>query len=216
MAEAVNVAYNMDCMEGMKQFPDKHFFLAVCDPPYGIARFQHSGGTRLRKYGQLHTVNDIPFTKEMFAEIQRVSEHQIVWGYNHLCDILPPCTEFIFWYKHQPVDSYADGELAYTNFGKTAKCFDYPHFGGCGADKDGRIHPSQKPIPLYEWLYSVYITSGGVFSTPSLEAAPAVLQPITSGWTLSALKSTRNTLKDKKNASADTRRSKICFYEEKI
>ena len=65
-----------------------------------------------------------------------------------------------FWYKHQPVKTYADGELAYTSFKKTAKCFDYPFFGGTGADEDGRIHPTQKPVALYTWILQNYAKPG--------------------------------------------------------
>lgn len=88
-----------------------------------------------------------------------MSKNQIVWGYNHLSNLLPPCSEFIFWYKHQPVDTYADGELAWTSFGKTAKCFDYPYFGTNGADAQ-RIHPTQKPVALYAWIYKHYAQNG--------------------------------------------------------
>lgn len=156
----MNIAYNVDCMEYMRSLPDKAFDLAVCDPPYGINRFQNGETSRLRKYGQLNTVNnDIP-TKEWFDELRRVSKNQIVFGYNHLCNILPPTSEFIFWYKHQPADTYADGELAYTSFKKTAKCFDYPFFGTTGSDKDGRMHPTQKPVALYQWIFSKYAKPG--------------------------------------------------------
>lgn len=164
---AEQLAYNCDCMAGMREYPDKHFFLAVCDPPYGIRRFESGETSRLRKYGDFATVNNTPFTKEMFAEICRVSEHQIVWGYNHLAGILPPCSEFIFWYKHQTVPTYADGELAYTSFGKTAKCFDYPFRGSVGAEP-GRIHPTQKPVNLYVWTFATYVKNRGVVIDPFL------------------------------------------------
>lgn len=89
-----------------------------------------------------------------------MTKNQIIWGYNHLSDMLPPTKEFLFWYKHQPVETYSDGELAWTSFSKTAKCFDYPYFGTVGADKDGRIHPTQKPIDLYRWIYRNYAKPG--------------------------------------------------------
>ena len=113
--------FNEDCMIGMHRYPDKYFDLAICDPPYAINRFKNGETSRLRKYGSLKTVNDSRPTKEWFQELVRVSKNQIVFGYNHLCDILPPTSEFIFWYKHQQVKTYADGELAYTSFKKTAK-----------------------------------------------------------------------------------------------
>lgn len=153
-------AYNMDCMEYMKTLPDNAFDLAVVDPPYGINRFKHGETSRLRKYGSLTTVNDERPTAEFVAELRRVSKNQIVFGWNHLSDLLPPTSEFIFWYKHQPVDTYSDGELAYTSFTKTAKCFDYPFFGTNGADDDKRIHPTQKPVALYTWIYKQYAKNG--------------------------------------------------------
>ena len=155
----MNVAYNMDCMEGMKQYPDKYFDLAVVDPPYGINRFKHGETSRLRKYGTFQTVNDAVPTPSYFEELQRVSKAQIIWGYNHLSDLLSTCTNFIFWYKHQPVDTYADGELAWTSFKGTAKCFDYPYFGTTGAD-NSRIHPAQKPVALYAWIFKNYAKPG--------------------------------------------------------
>ena len=113
-----SVAFNEDCMAGMARYPDKYFDLAVVDPPYAVNRFKNGETSRLGKYVSLKTVNDLRPTKKWFQELVRVSKNQIVFGYNHLCDILPPMTEFIFWYKHQPVKSYADGELAWTSFKK--------------------------------------------------------------------------------------------------
>lgn len=138
---------------------DKAFDLAVVDPPYGINRFKNGETSRLRKYGDLNSVNNLRPTKEWFLELERISKNQIVFGYNHLSDILPPTSEFIFWYKHQPVDTYADGELAWTSFHKTAKCFDYAFFGNINAEPC-RIHPTQKPVALYEWIFQHYAKPG--------------------------------------------------------
>lgn len=155
----MNIAYNADCMKIMRQYPDKYFDLAVVDPPYGIEKGLHAT-SRIQKYGQLKSVNDWKPTDRYFAELFRVTKNQIIWGYNHLSGMLPPTKEFLFWYKHQPVETYSDGELAWTSFSKTAKCFDYPYFGTVGADKDGRIHPTQKPIDLYRWIYRNYAKPG--------------------------------------------------------
>ena len=150
--------YCADCLEVMRTFRDKEFDLAIVDPPYGNKN--NSGATgRLKKYGQLVSVNDWKPTKEYFQELFRVSKNQIIWGYNHLSDMLPSCSEFIFWYKHQPVVTYADGELAWTSFTKTAICIDLPYFGNHNADKE-RIHPTQKPVKLYECLLSRYAKPG--------------------------------------------------------
>ena len=143
----------------MKEFPDKFFDLAVVDPPYGIEKgFQAT--SRIAKYGQMNSVNDMKPSIEYFEQLFRVSKNQIIWGYNHLSDLLPSTKEFVFWYKHQPVESYSDGELAWTSFTKTAKVFDFPFFGGTGADGDGRIHPTQKPVALYRWIFQHYAKQG--------------------------------------------------------
>ena len=125
--------YNMDCMKGMKEFPDGYFDLAIVDPPYGINGGEARSTSRINKYGQMKTVNGNRPTKEFYTELCRVSKNQIIFGFNYLCDILPPTKEFIFWFKHQPVRTYADGELAWTSFDSPAKCFDYPYWGGADA-----------------------------------------------------------------------------------
>lgn len=155
---AISETYNMDCLQGMKEYPDNYFQLAIVDPPYGIEKgFQ--ANSRVAKYGQMKTVNDLKPKEDYFLELFRVSANQIIWGYNHLSDLLPTTKEFIFWYKHQPVVSYSDGELAWTSFTKTAKCFDHPYFGSHNRDTV-RIHPTQKPVKLYEWLLMNYANEG--------------------------------------------------------
>ena len=141
-------------MEVMKNYPDKFFDLAVVDPPYGLDRFKGNHPSRLDKYGSTRQINDARPDKAYFDELFRVSKNQIVWGWNHLSDLLPPTKEFIFWYKHQPVDSYSDGELAWTSFNKTAWMLDYPFFGVHGAEKP-RIHPTQKPVNIYIYIAEV-------------------------------------------------------------
>lgn len=149
---------NVDCMEYLHSCEDNAFDLAIVDPPYGIEKAANAT-SRVAKYGQVETVNDYKPTAEYFYELFRVSKNQIVWGYNHLSDLLPPTKEYVFWFKHQPVTTYSDGELAWTSFTKTAKCFDHPYFGSHNRDKE-RIHPTQKPVKLYEWLLDNYAKEG--------------------------------------------------------
>lgn len=151
--------YNADCMTIMKEYPDKYFDLAVVDPPYGIERLGDAQD-RFSMGKSLELVNDAKPNAEYFEELFRVSKNQIIWGYNHLSDLLPSCREFIYWYKHQPVVTFSDGELAWTSFIKTSKCFDYPFFGCHGSDKTKKIHPTQKPIKLYNWIYVNYSEPG--------------------------------------------------------
>jgi site-specific DNA-methyltransferase (adenine-specific) len=149
-----NKVYNMDCIEGMKMYPDKYFDLAIVDPPYGIET-RGNAQDRFNMGKDLTLINDNKPTAEYFDELFRVSKNQIIWGYNHLSDMLPSCREFIFWYKHQPVVTFSDGELAWTSYQKTAKCFDYS-FHKANLNNKGKIHPTQKPIKLYDWLLQNY------------------------------------------------------------
>ena len=151
--------YNMDCMEYMAGLEDNAFDLAIVDPPYGIetrgnAQDRFSGGM------QLKTVNDNKPNKEYFSELFRVSENQIIWGYNWLSNMLPKCREFIFWYKSQPVITFADGELAWTSFQRTAKCLNLPFYEANQQNKGCKIHPTQKPVKLYDWLLKNYAKEG--------------------------------------------------------
>lgn len=145
----LNNLYNVDCMQLMAAYPDNFFDLAICDPPYGIDK-AFGRTSRIARYGgggkAVSMANELKPTPEYFKELFRVSKNQII-------------KEFIFWYKHQPVKSYADGELAWTSFKGNARCFDYPFFGGVGAEPD-RIHPTQKPVALYEWLLAGYAKQG--------------------------------------------------------
>ena len=156
----LNKLYLMDCQEGMAQFPDGYFALAIVDPPYGVTDLKGNdvmAGKRLDKYGDPYGANMLKPGPEYFKELFRVSKHQIVFGYNHLSDMLPAAKEFIFWYKRQPAPSFADGELAWTSFSGNAKCFDYAYYASIGMDKDmKRQHPMQKPIPLYNWILRTY------------------------------------------------------------
>ncbi len=157
----LNKLYNMDCMEGMKQFPDKYFGLAIVDPPYGIARF----GNRVELSNGIYKeakINkwDIKPTQEYFDELFRVSQKQIIWGANNFT--LPETEYFIVWDKWQTVDNFASAEYAWTNCKVPAKVFRYSIHKVMQERKQdgGKIHPTQKPVALYEWLLKNYAKPG--------------------------------------------------------
>lgn len=162
----ISEVYNTDCLEYMKTIPDKFFDLCIADPPYGInfGNFNRtnkdSQGVRYKsnKYHNADWDKKAP-EEQLFKELTRVAKNVIIWGYNHMVEKLGSTTNFIFWYKHQPVKNFADGELAFTNFKGVAKCFDYPYYGNINADKH-RIHPTQKPIALYNWILDNYAIGG--------------------------------------------------------
>jgi site-specific DNA-methyltransferase (adenine-specific) len=155
----LNRLYNMDCMEGMKQFPDKYFELAIVDPPYGINRL-HSGGmpksSGFIKWERKHWDNEPP-SPEYFKELFRVSRNQIIWGGNYFTDNLFPSMGWVFWFKQKGM-TFADGELAWTSFQRATRQYDLSGMGA-GADKF-KIHPTQKPVKLYKWLLKNYAKPG--------------------------------------------------------
>ena len=149
----MNQFYNMDCMEAMKQIPDKYFELAIVDPPYGIS-ITDSG--RLGKYNKnKNRWDDNVPTDDYFKELLRISQNQIVWGGNYFN--LPPTRGFIIWDKKQPQDvSFASCEFAWSNFERSAKTFYYSPM----QDSKARQHPTQKPVALYKWLLTNYAKQG--------------------------------------------------------
>jgi site-specific DNA-methyltransferase (adenine-specific) len=144
---------NIDCMEYMKSQPDNSFDLAVVDPPYGI-EINKSG--RLGHYGGKGKSwdSEVP-TEKYFQELFRVSVNQIVWGANYFG--MPPTRCFLIWDKQQPeAVSFASCEYAWTSFDQSAKTF---YQRPQNADII-RIHPTQKPVKLYDWLLSNYAKKG--------------------------------------------------------
>lgn len=147
----------MDCMELMAQYSDKHFDLAIVDPPYGInfAKTQTGKGWVVRESKEWD--NETP-SPEYFAELFRVSKNQIIWGANYYPQHLPPSMGWVFWDKGQRKFSLADGELAFTSFEKVLRVFEYSR--GAALAEGERIHPTQKPVALYSWLLSNYAKPG--------------------------------------------------------
>lgn len=161
---------HIDCMEYMATLPDKAFDLAIVDPPYGIGFGEFNRTNRLSngktlkadKYKNGKWDDSAP-TIEYYKQLKRVSTNQIVWGGNYFPYLWADAGKgFIFWWKRQPVNNFSDGELAWTSFNKPAKCFDFAYFGGIqGRTKaDKKIHPTQKPLELYEWLLENYAKPG--------------------------------------------------------
>lgn len=151
-----SVVYLMDCMDAMAQMRDKEFDLACVDPPYGIEAFKKGlGGTRFDKHkrGNMSFNNNVP-TDMFFDGLFRVSHNQIVFGANNF--VMPPSEYFLIWNKHQTVENFASAEYAWVSMGlkKPAKVFDYSiHKHNQNCDK---IHPTEKPIALYDWIFKNY------------------------------------------------------------
>lgn len=158
--------YNMDCMIGMKEFPDKYFELAIVDPPYGI---NLKGANVIKNKSDSNTVFNTEWDKSIpdkayFEELMRVSKEQIIWGGNYFLNHLGYCKAPIIWDKLNGDSLYADGEMAWTSKGLPKNLKIWKH-QWCGAFKDSergaeKIHPTQKPVALYEWLLQHYAKPG--------------------------------------------------------
>ena len=152
---------NEDNMELMARYEDNHFDLAIVDPPYGIERFKKGFGTTRFKMDKRTAKNGIEWdskpSKEYWAELFRVSKNQIVWGANNF--EMPPSEYFCIWNKKQTVDNFATAEYAWVSMGlkKPAKMFDY---GIHKHNHTNKIHPTEKPVALYEWLLMNYAKEG--------------------------------------------------------
>ena len=153
--------YNQDCMEAMKEMSDNQFDLAIVDPPYGIGASEMTMGSgKNKKYKKGKKWDNETPTQKYFNEIQRVSKNQIIWGGNYFADKLKPTRCYIFWDKGINGDcDFADGELAWCSFDKVLRKAPIRYKGFLGADNI-RIHPTQKPVKLYEWLLMNYAKEG--------------------------------------------------------
>lgn len=170
--------YNEDCMEGMKEFPDKFFDIAVVDPPY------FDGPNKRKYYGRSESTTkiarrmydvindwDVP-GKEYLDELIRVSKHQIIWGCNYFDYRFGPGR--IVWDKCNGKSSFSDCEIAFSSLHDSVRLFRYMWNGmmqgksidegwiqrGNKALNEYRIHPTQKPVDLYRWIVREYIEPG--------------------------------------------------------
>lgn len=159
--------HRCDCMEFMANVPDKHYDLAIVDPPYGIRQGGEKNHTRskLAKAKNYHCFNDDKAPEiEYFNEVIRVSKNQIFWGANHFISKIPFNSScWIVWDKDNGDTDFADCELAWTSFDTAVRKFKWKWNGMLQQNmkkKEIRRHPTQKPIELYRWLLSKYATKG--------------------------------------------------------
>lgn len=169
---------NMDCRDGMKQYPDKYFELAIVDPPY------FPGPNKRKYYGRSESTTNIPRVEypvidtwdipdeEYFRELKRVSKNQIIWGCNYYYQIFG--SGRIIWDKCNGSSSFSDCEIAYCSVHDSVRLFRYMWNGmmqgksfeeghiqqGNKRLNEKRIHPCQKPVNLYLWILEKYAKSG--------------------------------------------------------
>ena len=152
MEEYINKVIQGDCLEVMKEIPDKSVDLLLTDPPYGIGKEKTTGFTKKRvDFNRYKT--DIKVSKEYFDEMFRISKNQVIFGAQYYLDYLPPTKEMWVWDKKTGANYFADGELIWTSYNGTIRIFRH-QWCGCFKDSERGIkaqHPTQKPIVVMEW-----------------------------------------------------------------
>ena len=161
--------HNVDCMEYLATLDDNAFELAIVDPPYGI----NVGAQRLNsdrktaKWANPTQYNYKTFDDssapdaKYFEELIRISKNQIIWGANYFTDHLPVSKGWIVWDKKADIKEHLSMcELAYSSFNKKCNKFEFLWAGFKKAVQEIRIHPTQKPVKLYEWLLMNYAKEG--------------------------------------------------------
>lgn len=175
LKDVISDVFNSDCVDGMREYPDNFFDLAIVDPPYGIGIANRNGSIgqkkgqgKITKYSKKDWDNKIP-DAEYFEELFRVSKNQIIFGANYFTPFLPPSKGWIVWDKRQPEGvTFAMAELAFTSIDKSVKMFSCSRalIGNTVSNNsriaktNAKIHPAQKPIAIYEWILKNYAQPG--------------------------------------------------------
>ncbi|MDM8174764.1 DNA methyltransferase [Olivibacter sp. 47] len=176
-----------DCMDVMREYPDKYFDLAVVDPPYGINAPKQSMGSNKSRKGDGYPGISVAekLRKGRLNQGSGKLKNRALNMMNCDWDIeipsleyfaelmrvsrnqiiwggnyfpLPPTRGILCWDKMQPWDNFSQFELAWTSFDKPAAMFRYSNTGGANAET--KIHPTQKPVKLYYWTFKKFANAG--------------------------------------------------------
>lgn len=193
----MNEAFCRDCVEAMKEYPDKYFDLVVADPPYGINMASHNRtkdgyatayGNNRNNYAHLKYYPVFNDEKEpgadTFSEIMRVGKKVIIWGGNYFLDHLGRATCMIVWDKKRRGMDQADCEIAWTNIKEQSRVFEYIWNGMHQqnmANKEQRIHVTQKPVDLYRWIFARYAQKGEKVLDPFLGSGSSRIAALDAG-----------------------------------
>ena len=184
-------------MELMSRYEDNHFDLAIVDPPYGIDAGNTFSGDK-RKSGKGAALKSSFKKKDWdkqvpnnhyFKELFRVSKNQVIWGANNFSDVLPPSMGWIVWDKDNGTTKFSDCELAFTSFQRALRKYKFTWNGMIQGDmknKEVRVHPTQKPVKLYEWLLMNYAKEGDKILDTHLGSGSIALACHNLGYDLTA------------------------------
>ena len=187
MTLEIDRIYCGDCLDLMREMPDKCVDLVLTDPPYGIGEAAGKNKSRIslakpKDYGDLSWDNSrVP--EETFKEIMRVSKNQIIFGGNYYVDYLSPTPCWIVWDKDRTGD-FADCELAWTSFSTAVRKFKWRWNGMLQEDmrhKEERFHPTQKPVPLFIQILEKYSKPGDLILDPFLGSGTTAIACLRTG-----------------------------------
>jgi site-specific DNA-methyltransferase (adenine-specific) len=174
-----------DCLEVLRELPDKSVDLILADPPYGIGEDGSRSKGRIRKdsfnackhlsfeakqYPKTEWDNAPP-SAEFFAEMKRIGKNQIVWGGNYFTAHLTASPCWLVWDKDNGETDFADCELAWTSFRSAVRYFKWRWMGFWQErmsihERETRYHPTQKPVPLFKWCVHNYSKPGDLILDP--------------------------------------------------
>lgn len=179
-----------DCMDLMRDKPDKFYDLAIIDPPYGIGidgqklNNTNKNPKHNRKKHDFKGWDNSTPNNEYFNELFRISKNQIIWGGNYFTEYLKPTKGWIFWYKGQRDLTMSDGELAWTSFKVVTRQIE---INRAELIKQNTFHPTEKPVKLYEWLLMNYANTGDKILDKHLGSASSVIACINLGFDIDGI-----------------------------
>jgi len=182
---------NEDNMQLMARYEDNYFDLAIVDPPYGGndaigLKDNKTQGKQATKRTDYNVFQNIAPSKKYFDELIRVSKNQIIWGVNFYNNYDLSGGRLV-WDKKGT--AFGRAEMAYLSMTKSVNICEIVWNGMIQHDmknKENRIHPTQKPVKLYEWLLMNYAKEGDKILDTHLGSGSIALACHNLGYDLTA------------------------------
>jgi len=174
---------NIDCMDFMKDVPDKFFDLAIVDPPYGLNDLLKNKFARHRNKKTTYTNKDTPNAK-YFNEVERISKRSIIWGCQYYLNFMNPKGSFIVWDKLKDPETcnLSSCDIAWYSERTQVRSFRGIWNGACKINNEKTIHPHQKPVALYKWLLKNYAKEGDKIFDSHMGSQPSRIAAYDTGF----------------------------------